>query len=51
MKGFMKTNIVKSYPRLDLTKIWKEGEIFEYFNISDLEQKHIKEILNANNYK
>jgi hypothetical protein len=51
MKGFMKTNIVKSYPKLDLTKIWKESEIFEYFNISDREQKHIKEILDANKHK
>ena len=51
MKGFMKTNIVKSYPALDLSKKWNKKEIYDLFNISKEEQNHIEGILSANNHK
>ena len=47
MKGFMKTNIVKSYPKLDLYRVWTNDEIFKEFNISKVEQKHIKNVLTS----
>lgn len=50
MKGFMKTNIVKSYPKLDFSVIWTDDEIYKFFNISEDEQKHIERVLSLKKY-
>lgn len=48
MKGYMKTNIVYSYPYVDLTKTWKRDELYKHFGISKSESEHIEDILVKN---
>lgn len=50
MKGFMKTNIVKAYPKVDISRVWKEEELFALFKLNKKEILHIKDILNANKH-
>ena len=50
MKGFMKTNIVKAYPKMDLTKKWTDDEIYNHFNLSQDERDHIESVLNSSRY-
>lgn len=47
MKGFMKTNIVKAYPKLDLMHKWTDIEIYDYFDLSKEERDHIESVLGS----
>jgi hypothetical protein len=50
MKGFMKTNIVKAYPKLDLMRKWSDIEIYDYFKLSQEERDQIENILGSTKY-
>ncbi len=39
--GFMKTVLVKSLPKLDMSRVWTDKELFEHFNLSTEEQEYI----------
>lgn len=50
MKGYMKTNIVKSYPEIDLSKKWTDTELYDYFEIDQEERAQIENVLGSNRY-
>jgi hypothetical protein len=50
MKGFMKTNIVKAYPKLDLMRKWTDTEIYDYFKLSHKERDQIENVLGSTKY-
>jgi hypothetical protein len=43
--GFMKTNIVQLLPKLDMTKIWTNQEIYDYFKLTQSEIQYIENIV------
>ena len=47
MKGFMKTNIAKSLPKLDMTKTWTDKEIYKVFDLNKEEIDHIESTLES----
>jgi hypothetical protein len=50
MKGFMKTNIVKAYPKLDLMRQWTDVEIYDYFGLNEEERNQIETVLGSTKY-
>jgi site-specific DNA-methyltransferase (adenine-specific) len=40
--GFLKTNIIKSIPEIDLSKTWTDQEIYEHFGLTEEEIKYIE---------
>lgn len=51
MKGYMKTNIVKAYPKLDLMREWTDKEIYDYFDLNQEERDQIENVLGSARYK
>jgi len=43
VNGFMKTNIVKNLPKVDLTRSWTDEELYKHFNLTEDEIKFIEE--------
>lgn len=41
--GFMKTILVKALPKLDMSKIWTDEEIYDYFKLTQTERDYIDE--------
>ena len=41
--GCMKTNIVRKLPKLDMSKIWSNDELYRYFNLTQKEIDYIEE--------
>lgn len=50
MKGFMKTNIAKAYPKLDLMRTWTDDQIYEHFGINQEERDKIDTVLGSINH-
>ena len=44
--GFMKTEWVKNLPDLDMSKVWTDDELFDFFELSDSERSYITKALN-----
>ena len=40
--GFFNGEVLKNIPKIDLTKVWTNKEIYEYFNLSEEEIEHIE---------
>lgn len=41
--GFMKTNMVRALPKLDLTRTWTDEELYAHFGLTDEEIRYIEE--------
>ena len=41
--GFIKTNIAKNLPKIDLTKNWTDQELYEHFSLTEEEIKYVEE--------
>lgn len=39
--GFMKTVLVKSLPKLDMSRVWTDEELFKHFDLNKEEQEYI----------
>ena len=43
--GFMKTPIVRSLPKLDMSRIWTDQELYDHFGLTQEEQVYIESIV------
>jgi hypothetical protein len=50
MKGYMKTNIAKAYPAVDLSKKWSDDELYDHFGLDQDERSQIENVLGSNRY-
>jgi hypothetical protein len=40
--GFLKTNIIKSLPFVDMSRTWTDQELFDHFSLTDEEIEYIE---------
>ena len=41
--GFMKSSFVKALPYLDMSRVWTDEEIYDYFNLTSRERNYVQE--------
>jgi len=43
--GFMKTVLVKALPRLDMSKVWTDSQLYSHFNLTQTEIDYIENVV------